>query len=350
MKKRICVLLLGAMLLLSGCAKTESQVLYAMNTVMEFTVHGDDPDAVIGEMTARVNELENLLSRTREGSEVSALNTAAGADREVSFEVWSLLSQAKEAAEVTSGAFDPTIAPVVSAWGFGEEAYRVPGEAELEQLLNAVDFGGITVKEDGGTYLAALRPEQAVDLGGIAKGYASDCMADILLDADIDHGCVNMGGNVLAWGTKEDGTPWRVGVKDPGNTASLCGVLSLESAYAVTSGGYERFFEEGGKTYHHIIDPATGCPAESDLLSVTVVMDWKPEKLNGRAGNGTICDALSTALFVMGQGRAVEFWRTAAYDFEMILVTADGRLLATPGAAAVFQPTEGSGYAYETVS
>lgn len=350
MKKRICVLLLGAMLLLSGCAKTESQVVYAMNTVMEFTVHGDDPDAVISGMTERVNELEGLLSRTREDSDISALNAAAGGETEVSVDVWNLLAAAREAAEATSGAFDPTIAPVVSAWGFGEEAYRVPEKAELEQLLRCVDFSGIALKEEGGAYLASLRPEQAVDLGGIAKGYASDCMADLLLETDVDHGCVNMGGNVLAWGGKEDGTPWRVGVKDPGNTASLCGVLSLESAYAVTSGGYERFFEEGGKTYHHIIDPATGAPAESDLRSVTIVMDWRAEKLNGQSGNGTICDALSTALFVMGEERAVEFWRTAAYDFEMILVTADGRLLATPGAAEHFQPTEGSGYVYETVS
>lgn len=350
MKKGILLSFVCAALLLSGCAKTESQVVYAMNTVMEFTVHGSDPAAVIGEMTERVNELEGLLSRTRAESEVSALNDAQGADTEVSFEVWSLLSQAREAAEATSGAFDPTIAPVVSAWGFGEEAYRVPGETELEQLLGTVGYSGITLGEGQGTYLAALRPEQSIDLGGIAKGYASDCMADIFLDYDIDHGCVNMGGNVMAWGTKEDGSPWRVGVKDPGNTGSLCGVLELESAYAVTSGGYERYFEEGGKTYHHIIDPATGRPAESDLLSVTIVMDWKAEKLNGKCGNGTICDALSTALFVMGEAEALEFWRGGTYDFEMILVTADGRVLATPGAAAVFQPTEGSGYAYETVS
>ena len=350
MKKRVCILLLGAMLLLSGCAKTESQVVYAMNTVMEFTVHDADPGAVLSAMAARVNELESVLSRTREGSEVSALNAAAGAETEVSFEVWSLLTAAQAAAEATSGAFDPTIAPVVSAWGFGEEAYRVPEAVELEQLLATVGYSGISLREGKETYLAALRPEQSIDLGGIAKGYASDCMADILLDFDVDHGCVNMGGNVLAWGTKEDGTPWRVGVKDPGNTASLCGVLSLESAYAVTSGGYERFFDEGGKTYHHIIDPATGAPAESDLRSVTIVMDWKPEKLNGTSGNGTICDALSTALFVMGEEKAVEFWRSAVYDFEMILVTADGRLLATSGAADMFQPTEGSGYIYETVS
>ena len=350
MKKRVYILLLGAMLLLSGCAKTESQVVYAMNTVMEFTVHASDPGAVLSAMAARVNELESVLSRTREGSEVSALNAAAGADTEVGSEVWNLLATAREAADATFGAFDPTIAPVVSAWGFGEEAYRVPEAAELEQLLHTVDFGGISLKENGGAYLAALHPEQSVDLGGIAKGYASDCMADLLLDFDVDHGCVNMGGNVLAWGTKEDGTPWRVGVKDPGNTASLCGVLSLESAYAVTSGGYERFFEENGKTYHHIIDPATGAPAESDLRSVTIVMDWKPEKLSGTSGNGTICDALSTALFVMGEEKAVEFWRSETYDFEMILVTADGRLLATSGAADMFQPTEGSGYIYETVS
>ena len=345
MKKRICVLLLGAMLLLSGCAKTESQVVYAMNTVMEFTVHDADPGTVLSAMAARVNELESVLSRTREDSDISALNAAGGADTEVSDTAWNLLSAAQEAAEATSGAFDPTIAPVVSAWGFGEAAYRVPGQAELEALLDTVGYSGITLgRGQGETYLAALRPEQAVDLGGIAKGYASDCMADLLLEADVDHGCVNMGGNVLAWGTKEDGSPWRVGVKDPENTASLCGVLSLESAYAVTSGGYERFFEENGVTYHHIIDPATGYPARSGLVSVTVVADCLTE------GNGAMCDALSTALFVMGEEKALELWRSGVYDFDLVLVTEDDRVVVTDGIAEGFVQTEGSGYTYETVS
>ena len=352
MKKLLCCLLAAGMAAgLCACGeKDERKTVYAMDTVMIFQVCGRETEPVLSAMERRVKELEDLLSRTRADSEVSALNDAAGAETAVSFEVWSLLAKARATAEATSGAFDPTIAPVVSAWGFGGESYRVPEKEELEALLPAVDYSGITLRQEQGTYLTSLRPEQSIDLGGIAKGYASDCMADLLLDENIDHACVSLGGNVLAWGTKTDGTPWRVGVKDPRDTAALCGVLELENAYAVTSGGYERFFEENGKTYHHIIDPATGCPAQSDLLSVTVVMDWGHEKLNGKAGNGTVCDALSTALFVMGEEAALDFWRSGTYDFDTVLVTADGRVLTTAGLAERFIPAEGSGYTYETVS
>ena len=346
MKKLLPLFLLC--LILTGCAKTETATVYAMNTVMTFEVHAKNADTVLAEMTSKVSELERQLSRTLADSEVSALNSAQGRETPVSFAVWSLLSQAQAVAEHTGGAFDVTIAPVVSAWGFTESAYRVPTEPELEALLPLVGSGSISLAENDGSYLAVLQPGQSVDLGGIAKGYASDCLADIFLTSGAERGYVSLGGNVLAWGAKEDGSPWRIGVKDPKDTAALCGVLELESAYAVTSGGYERYFEENGKTYHHIIDPATGYPAESNLLSVTIVMDWNGEALEGKTGSGTVCDALSTALYVLGEEGAVDFWRSGVYDFDMVLVTAEGRALSTPGIQ--FTPTEESGYTYETVS
>lgn len=342
MKKLLSLFLLC--LVLTGCAKTESATVYAMNTVMTFEVHAKNADAVIAQMSSAVNALEARLSRTLAESEVAALNRANGAQTKLSAETLALLSAARDLSAATDGAFDITIAPIASAWGFAESAYRVPGGEELAALLPLVDSSAITLTDT----TAALSPGQAVDLGGIAKGYASDCLADIFLNSGAERGYVSLGGNVLAWGTKEDGSPWRIGVKDPQNTASLCGVLELSDAYAVTSGGYERYFEENGKTYHHIIDPATGYPAESDLLSVTIVMDWGQEKLSGKTGNGTLCDALSTALFVMGEEGAIDFWRSGAYDFDMVLVTAEGRVLSTPGIQ--FTPTEESGYTYETVS
>lgn len=338
--KRSLLFSLLLILILSGCAKTESQTVFAMNTVMEFTVHAKEAGDVIARMTQRIYDLEAMFSRTAEGSDVSTLNHANGAETEVSFEVFSLLETAQSISHETGGAFDISIAPVVSAWGFTEAEYRVPSPEELEALLPLVDYSSIITAQQGETCSAALQSGQAVDLGGIAKGYASDCMADIFLAGGAESGYVSLGGNILAWGAKSDGSPWRIGVKDPVNTDSLCGVLELKNAYAVTSGGYERFFTEEGVTYHHIIDPATGYPAESDLLSVTVVMDWNGTPLKGSCGNGTLCDALSTALFVMGEEKALEFWRRGVYDFDLVLVTKDSQVLVTPD--LTFTPTESS--------
>ena len=165
----------------------------------------------------------------------------------------------------------------------------------------------------------------------------------------VESGKISLGGNVFVLGTKPDGSDWRVGIKDPQNEEALAVILPLRDAYAITSGGYERYFEENGKTYHHIIDPSTGYPADSGLLSVTVVAadngpDW------AGAGNGAMCDAFSTALFVMGEEQALDFWRNGGYDFDLVLVTEDGRVVITAGLADRFEEVKDSGYTYETVS
>ena len=245
----------------------------------------------------------------------------------------------------TGGAFDITVAPVVSAWGFaGGEEYRVPSQAELDRLLELVD--GSAVKLEDGT--VTLGPGQAIDLGGVAKGYAADKIVGVLRGHDVPRANISLGGNVLAWGDRPGGTPWRVGIQDParpGEQDALAGVVELTDAFAVTSGGYQRYFEEGGKRYHHIIDPATGCPADSGLTSVTVVAGI------GEGYPGTMCDALSTALFVMGEEKALDFWRTwEGTPFELILVTEDGRVVVTEGLADRFTLDEDSGYTLEVAS
>ena len=159
-------------------------------------------------------------------------------------------------------------------------------------------------------------------------------------------GTVSLGGNVWVCGTRPDGTAWRVGIQDPNRVEeadAYVGTLQLTGGFAVTSGGYQRYFEEDGKTYHHILDPAPGYPAARGLASVPVVA-------GDGDGHGAMCDAFSTALFVMGEERALNFWRSGAYDFDLVLVTEDGRVLVTEGIEEAFLPMEGSGYVYETVS
>ena len=337
------ILALGLLLALTACkeAAAEKQV-FAMDTVMLLTAAGGQSEEALKEAEIELYRLEALLSRTSGTSTVSALNEAGGAEVAVEDEVRELLELAKTYSAETGGAFDITIAPVVSAWGFTGEAYRVPDGVELEELLKNVGSERIAVNGNA----ASLKAGTGIDLGGIAKGYASDRVAEIFQAHGITRGTAVLGGNALAVGTRENGEPWRVGVRDPKNAEGLAGVVHLTDAYAVTSGGYERYFEENGTTYHHIIDPASGYPARSGLTSVTVVADCGPKG----SRNGTMCDALSTALFVMGEEAALDFWRESEADFELVLITEDDRVLVTAGLADRFTESEESGYIYETVS
>ena len=314
---------------------------------MEVAAYGEHAEQAVKYTEKRIEELENRLSRTKADSLVSGLNRD-GSIRHLTYDYWNLIARAKEYRDATNGAFDITIAPVMDAWGFTEDSFRVPEQSELDTLLKKVNSDAIQMLGSPSDSVT-LGEGQAIDLGGIAKGYTSDCVEAVFYDHEIENGKISLGGNVFVLGTKPDGSDWRVGIKDPRNESGLAAILSLRDAYAITSGGYERYFEENGKTYHHIIDPATGYPADSGLLSVTVVAadngpDW------AGAGNGAMCDAFSTALFVMGEEQALDFWRNGGYDFDLVLVTEDGRVVITAGLADRFEEVKDSGYTYETVS
>ena len=347
--KRVTAALLAAFLVvgLTGCGETDPDVareviqVIAMDTAMIFTAYGEKSTHADYMVEDEIRRLDALLSRTDEDSVIWQLNHADGLGITVGEEVCGLIETAEAYTQATGGAFDITIAPVVSAWGFTTDSYQVPDGAELAELLTHVGPEHITTAGDA----AALAPGTQIDLGAIAKGYASDRVAAIFRENNVPRGKAELGGNILVMGDKPDGTPWRVGVQDPAkpNEEAYAAILALEDAFIVTSGSYQRYFEQDGKRYHHIIDPATGYPADSGLTSVTVVAD-------SSEGNGTMCDALSTALFVMGEEKALDFWRSGAYDFQLVLVTEDGRVVVTDGLKDVLTEIEESGYTYEIVS
>ena len=350
--------LLALCLLLSGCGGTPSAdasaEFFAMDTVMQLETPGlSDPAAVTAGRDA-VETLEALLSRTDGESEISRLNGADGRETPLSYPTAALLAAARDCSLATDGAFDPTVAPVMDAWGFTTDSPRVPDAGTLSALLPLVDSAALTVTvpapgEDGSAQLA---PGQAVDLGGIAKGYASDWVEAALRRNGAQRAMVYLGGNVLVLGTKADGSAWRVAVQDPEDPSAYAGILTLTDAFAVTSGGYQRYFEENGVRYQHILDPKTGYPAESGLTSVTVVAAANGPDYDSDTpapGSGAMCDAFSTALFVLGEEKALDFWRTSGYAFELVLVTEDGRVLVTEGLADRFEQTEGSAYRYELI-
>lgn len=336
--KKILAFSLAAALLLTGCAERRQatqQMLenqkkenryeattFAMDTVMTFTVIHEDGDELIIDAEQEIRRLENLLSITMENSEISRLNAAAGKEAvEVSKDTWILLEAGKNLGAGTGGAFDIAISPVVKAWGFTEEEHHVPTQEELDALLPLTNPDDVILDK----MTVFLQQEgMAVDLGGITKGYASDEVAAMLKGKGVESAIFSLGGNVYGIGTKPDGNKWEVALANPLDANDYCGLISIEDCAVVTSGGYQRYFEENGKKYHHIIDPATGYPAENGLLSVTIICE-----------SGTEADVLSTALFVMGLDEALEYWQKYG-GFEAIFVTEAGEVVATEGADACF--------------
>lgn len=336
--KKILLLGLASALCLGGCAERreaaqhmlENQKMenrheatsFAMDTIMTFVVLHEDGEELIIDAEQEVRRLENLLSVTLEDSDVSRLNAAAGKEAvKVDADTQTLLAAGQSLGEKTGGAFDIAISPIVKAWGFTEEEHHVPTQEELEALLPLTDPSDVILEGE----TAYLRKEgMAVDLGGIAKGYASDRVAALLREKGVESAILTLGGNVYGIGTKPSGEKWEVALANPLDADDYCGLISIANQAVVTSGGYQRYFEENGKKYHHIINPATGYPAESGLLQVTIISE-----------SGMEADVLSTALFVMGLEDALTYWQENG-GFEAIFVTEAGEVVATEGADSCF--------------
>lgn len=223
-------------------------------------------------------------------------------------------------AEETDGALDPTIYPVLTAWGFTTEEKRVPSDAEITALLENVGYERIRLEDT----TVQLDSGMMLDMGAVGKGYAGDLTTQVLKGNGITSALLDLGGNIQAIGTKPDGSPWRLGLRDPFSDGTL-GVLEISNRAVVTSGAYERYFiGEDGTIYGHIIDPTTGYPAKSGLASATVIAD-----------EGRLCDALSTSLYVMGAESAIEYWQQYQ-NFDMILITEDGEIYLTDGITGQF--------------
>ena len=302
--------------------------LFAMDTYMEFTAYGKNSEKAVDAAIEEVQKLDAMLSAENSKSEVYALNEQG--NLQATDDLAELILRGKEIYQETDGLFDDTIYPVMKLWGFPTGNYHVPTAAEVQKKLALVDGNKVEIQtrdsdEKGRdskekANFVTLGADQQIDFGGIAKGYTSSRIMDIYKDNGITSGLVNLGGNVQALGTKTDGTKWKIAVQSPDDTEDYLGSLSVQDKAVITSGGYERYFEQDGVTYHHIIDPKTGYPAESGLVSVTIV-----------STDGTLADGLSTSLFIMGEEKAADFWREHKDEFDAILMSDDGTLYVTEG-------------------
>lgn len=311
----------------SGAAHEASEEFFAMDTKMTVRVYGEGAADAVKAAKERLLALDALWSPTREGSDVARLNESAGKSVAPAPETMKLLLLSRQVSEATDGALDVTLAPLLGLWGFTGGDHRVPSAEEIAAAQGLTGAEKLALDEAAGT--ARLAQGSSVELGAVAKGYAGELAAAELKARGVRSALLDLGGNIETVGARPDGTPWRVGLRNPFGGA-LLGTVAVEDSAVVTSAIDQRFFvDAAGNRYWHILDPATSAPARSGLASVTVVA-----KSGGRA------DALSTALFVMGAERAAAFWR-ARQDFEMVLVGMDGHVQITPGLAACFTAGEG---------
>lgn len=343
-KKLAGMLLLMGVVLLSACstdAETEAEKtevtsevqteaenieaqteLFAMDTYMTLKAYGENAQKAVDAAADEIQRLDALLSTGNEESEVAYINK--NGKGQVSADTQYLLERATELCRETEGAFDITIYPIMEAWGFTTQEYCVPDEETLKELLSLTDGMQVNFDEQSQEISFGMNGMK-IDFGGIAKGYTSSRIVEIWETYGITSGIINLGGNVQLLGAKTDGSNWKIAIQSPNDTNAYIGVLQVQDKAVITSGGYERYFEQDGFSYHHIIDPSTGYPAENGLVSVTIVSE-----------DGTLADGLSTALFVMGKEKALEFWKANSDEFDAILMTEENVLYVTEGIAENF--------------
>jgi thiamine biosynthesis lipoprotein len=283
-------------------------------------LYGEEHKQHIPAVFELIEEIENKMSVKKEGTEAVRVNERAGEGPvRVSRQTFEVIRQGKRYSMLGEGAFDVTIKPLVDLWGIGTEAARVPAQEEIEQALEKVDYRKLRLNEDRGS-VELLEQGMGLDLGGIAKGYASDEAAKLLRERGVEYGIINFGGNVLAFGEKGGDTAWRIGIQSPvEERGQYVGVVEVRNEAVVTSGKYERYFEEDGTRYHHILSTEDGRPVRNSLTSVSIVTE---EALKA--------DALSTMIFVQGLEQGL---RTAEQleGVEAILITEEEVIYTTSG-------------------
>lgn len=321
---RLAALLLGGAALLSGCVtRTEPSVstqIFVMDTIMSLELWQGGGQEQLDQAVEQLYRWEDLWSATDESSEIWAADHSGGEWVSLSGETAGLLSQALDLCRLTGGALDLTAYSAVKAWGFTTGEYRVPGEEELSALAERIDY--TRVELDRAANRVRLPAGMELDLGAVAKGWAGARLAEQLREQGVTSALLNLGGNVQTVGAKPDGSPWSVGVQDPASEQvdNLLAIQVVDQA-VVTSGSYQRFFQQDGQSYWHILDPNTAAPARTGLASVTVA-----------GPDGAVCDGLATALFVLGEEAGIEFWRAhPELGVQVIWVREDGSVALTEG-------------------
>lgn len=311
MKKIYCTILLILISILpfTGCnavkAPLITEELYALDTIITINIYSGQMEA-IDYAEAEIRRLESLLSVTDTNSDIYRINSNPDEFIEVSDECFELIKTAVDISDATNGNFDITVYPAVSLWGFTTSEYKVPVKDEILEAKAKIGYNKIILDEN--TKSVKVPIGTSLDLGGIAKGYIADKAAEVLNQNGVTSALLNFGGNIRLIGSKPENEAFKIGIKAPFSEGYFA-TLNAKDTTASTAGGYERYFEENGVRYHHILNPHTAAPSESDILSATVIGD-----------SGAVCDALATASFVTGS-KDIRSITTQYPDLSFILLT-----------------------------
>lgn len=309
--------------------KEASQADFLMGTYIEIRASGRKAPAGLAKAFERIKEIEDRMTQYGTTSEVAVINQQAGKEPVVvSPDTFHVIEQALHYAELTGGKFDPTIQPLVDLWQIGSPQARVPTPAEIAAKLPAINYLDVILDSEQSSVLLK-HVGMGLDLGGIAKGFAADEAVTILHQHGIKHALLNLGGNIFALGKSPAGRPWNIGIQDPLTEISqYVAVIGVSDETLVTSGAYERFLELDGALFHHILDPDTGYPAASELLSVTIIGDQSLD-----------ADALSTSIYILGLDAGLNLINSLP-GFDAVLIDKQHQIFATSGVRARLEITD----------
>lgn len=315
--------------------QTSELTTYAMGTVFLQTVSGRSAQQAEADASAAISALDGLISRNSQDSDISRLNRSAGGGSiSVDARTAQLLRLSLELAGLSGGMWDPTILPLSSLWNFDGGAETVPEESEIRAAAGLVDYTCLSADADACTASLAKKG-MGVDLGGIGKGAACSAAVEVYRTAGVQSAIISAGGSSIGvFGTKADGSLWRIAVRDPrtpDSDAGTMGELEIASGYVSTSGVYEKCFRLDGVLYHHLLNPKTGYPQQNGLVSVTVT-----------ASSGELSDGLSTACFLLGREKSLPL--LGRYGAGAVFISDDGSVFVTENLRGSFRVTN-SAYA-----
>lgn len=325
MRKKLLTIIVISILAIgnTGCSKKNinepiSRTEIFMGTPISITLYDGGNQKTLDKAFEKIVEIEDSVSINKENTEITKLNESAGIEKvKLSDISYDILKKGIEYSRLSNGSYDITIGPLVKLWSIGLEDAKVPSKDEINETIGYIDYNNVKISDS--TKEAFLTKKgMEVDLGSIAKGYAADEVAKILKQEGVNSAIIDLGGNIYALGLKNSDSNWKVGIQDPFNDrGEVIGALDVSDKTVVTSGIYERFIEEDGVRYHHILNPKTGYPYETDIAGVSIVAD-----------NSIDADALSTLTFTKGLKEGIEFVEDLD-NVDAIFITNDKEIYMT---------------------